>query len=305
VAWLRADWFVSTALQEPHYGRLLHLPSTLAELEAKLGLDSAANLRGERLMRAALSPADRAGCQRVLDRHALPEGRAFWRTHDRLAGKDAPDLFAQPLGPLVEAGQVLFHLPNGMPAFLSVNADGRRQTEAQPPETLCPGTPSLHLGRSVLSCVTCHVQGPHAWPGGSPRPAGPFEPAVAEKVARLYADEDTLKQRLQADRGLVQRVRGEAGGLDGTADPVATVALRYLATPVAAALAARELDLDDVEELKQLIHATPLLAIDRKLKPLADGKTVSRAVWAHDNLASSPFREVAYALKLGGALRAP
>jgi hypothetical protein len=70
-------------------------------------------------------------------------------------------------------------------------------------------------------------------------------------------------------------------------------------------MAARELDLDDVKELEQVIRQTPLLAVDRKLQPLAEGKTVPRAVWAHDDWASSPFREVAYALHLGGALRAP
>jgi tRNA A-37 threonylcarbamoyl transferase component Bud32 len=297
VAWLRADWFVCTALQAPHYGRLLHLPETLAELEKKLELDTAANERGERLVRAALR-------RRVLERHDLPEGRAFWRTFDQPPGAAAAA--TRPLGPFVLPGQVLFHLADGLPAFVSVDAGGRCQSGPRPTGVACPAAPAPHLEPAALSCVTCHVRGPASWPGGSPRPAGLFEPTVAEKVARLYADEKTLAGRLESDRGLVRRVRADAAGPGAEeTDPVAAVALRYLGTPVDAVTAARELDLDDVEELKRLIRATPLLADDWELRPLAEGKTVPRSVWAHPELERSPFREVASKLKLGGGLRAP
>jgi hypothetical protein len=181
---------------------------------------------------------------------------------------------------LAAPGQVLFHLPDGLPAFLSVDAEGRRQSGTRPVGVACPAASSPHLEPAALSCVTCHVRGPQPWPGGL--------------------------QRLGSDRSLVERVRADAGGL-GTeeTEPIAAVALRYLGTPVDAGMAARELDLDDVEELKRLIRTTPLLAIDWELKPLAAGKTVPRSVWAHAELERSPFREVAARLKLGGGLRAP
>jgi serine/threonine protein kinase len=199
VAFLRADWFTSTALQEPHYGRLLHLPNTLPELETKLGLNIAENVRRGQLVCAALSPADRRDRRRLLERHVLAEGRALWRTYDRPPGEDGVDPTNRPLGALAAPGQVLFHLPNGLPAFLSVDAEGRRQTDARPADVACPAASSSHLERTALSCIACHVAGPLG----------------AENANRLYPDDITLRQRLEADRGLVALVRARAGGLDG------------------------------------------------------------------------------------------
>ncbi len=90
----------------------------------------------------------------------------------------------------------------------------------------------------------------------------------------------------------------------GEKNPVAAVALRYLATPVDVEMAARELGLDDVEELKELVRGNEILK-SWQLGPLAEGKPVPRAVWAENDLGRSPFRDVARLLKLGLARRHP
>jgi len=71
------------------------------------------------------------------------------------------------------------------------------------------------------------------------------------------------------------------------------------ARPLDLPAACRELGTKDSEAVRQAILASPLLADTLGLRPLTEGKTVDRAVWARSDVPRTTFGELAMQLKLG------
>src|SRR4030095_11213360 len=79
-AYVRGDWFVAAASTPPLYHELLGLPLSVAELERRLGVDTARHLAEEKnVIRAGVRSSGVSQNNRALERHASPFG-AYWRS---------------------------------------------------------------------------------------------------------------------------------------------------------------------------------------------------------------------------------
>jgi len=101
VGYLRADWFVFAASQPPLYHELLHLPATEQELEKMQGVDTLANLRAGRALRAGFRQSGVSQGNRLIERHEATTGM-YWKSYDftPLVRTGHDDLFRSPLGPV-------------------------------------------------------------------------------------------------------------------------------------------------------------------------------------------------------------
>lgn len=263
---VRADWFVAKASRPPLYHQLLTFPGrvgaadTAGRLEQLLSIDYARNFADDRLMRAGFSgkASGVSDHNRIVERHDAPFGY-YWVSFDS-AGKGERFNHANfPLGPKMpgaaniaafdhDGGEIIHSLPNGLQAYMLVNAVGERIDEG-PIEIV--NDPNSHSGSNTIvngvSCMGCHKEGmlPFAdsvrvqFEGRS----GP----VAEKVLRIYPPRQEVDRLVTEDRqrfvaAVTRAVAPFIGRPDGTVDlaahpePVSDVSRRYQ----------RELALSDV-----------------------------------------------------------
>jgi hypothetical protein len=176
-ACLRADWFLFAASQPPLYGEILHLPQNEKELESELGLDSFADLRAGRAVRAGVSLSEVSNNDRILERHQIGSyPGAFWMTYDFQGvgsrPRESPAL--APIGPIEarltqdqklafkqDASEILFQLPNGLVAGYLAGLDGTRLDFA-PTGILQDKTHIVRNDATVvsgISCIVCHSHG--------------------------------------------------------------------------------------------------------------------------------------------------
>ncbi|MCA9032374.1 MAG: hypothetical protein KDA66_16265, partial [Planctomycetaceae bacterium] len=169
---LRADWFVVTATQPPLYHRFLDIPDTLAELEQQLRLDIQQNFLDGEVQRSGFAKSGVSKQNRLLERHTSPATPYFWISYDFLPQRAKGDLSRFPLGPPFadnpflnqsfehDGGEIIWSLPNGMQAYMLVNAKGNRIDEG-PIDVVFDrsavlGTPKIING---ISCMYCHRDG--------------------------------------------------------------------------------------------------------------------------------------------------
>ena len=172
VAWVRADWFVFAAAQPPLYHDLLKLPDTEQALEHQLGVDTLANLRAGRAIRAGFRQSGVSQGNRLIERHEAAGGM-YWKSYDftPLQRQGGHDLFRSPLGPTGagltrnadrefhhDGGEIIFTLPNGLHGYLLATSDGKRidrgpteivQDKKRPDGAIING----------ISCMACHHEG--------------------------------------------------------------------------------------------------------------------------------------------------
>jgi hypothetical protein len=148
LACLRADWFVFATSQPPLYDDILHLPATELELERKLGVNTLADLRAFRAIRAAIFTSDVSFSNRLIERHEIGTySGAYWKSYDFKrdhSGERQNHLSFAPLGP-IEAGltqdpkhafehdssEIMFQLPNGLiRGYLSKDKPGDSKERA-------------------------------------------------------------------------------------------------------------------------------------------------------------------------------
>src|SRR5262249_28627978 len=161
---VRADWFMATAARPPLYHDVLQLPSTENELQQQLHIDVQENIRQERVVRSGFNGSGVARNNRVIERHESPY-RAYWGSYDFADNAGPHTLFAHPLGPGVDSGsfrhdggEIIFDLPNGLHAFMLVDARGRRLDKAPLAIVSDPRRPDRAVENGV-SCMTCHARG--------------------------------------------------------------------------------------------------------------------------------------------------
>src|SRR5262249_9411092 len=125
--YVRADWFVSAASRPPLYHEVLQLPERDRDLEKLLQIDVNENIRQERVARAGFNGSGLSRNNRLIERHESAHG-AYWKSYDFAGSVGKQNLFESPLGPggpngfQHDGGEIIFNLPNGLQAYMLVDA---------------------------------------------------------------------------------------------------------------------------------------------------------------------------------------
>jgi serine/threonine-protein kinase len=323
---IRADWFVATATRPPLYHALLYdlvLPvlrkrktdpkrpenpkqMKARDLEDYLQVNVIANLvkPDSPARRAGFARSGVSGQNRLIERHPIPRGGAYWKSYDFKASTWEANLQQFPLGPrfkenkfnelafLQAGGEIIFNLPNGLQGYLLVN-DKDERIDAGPIEVVSDslktsGTPVIVNG---LSCIACHNQGMKDPPKDQVRDgAGVFGRALA-RVKDLYPEPKEMTRLVRKDKDRFLAALENAGAkflqvgpdkgrpIQDFPEPVGVVARNYLLDDLDLAAAASELFLKDPTELRRRIEEEGTLR-EIGLGALAqDGGLVKRGAW--------------------------
>ncbi|MFL5244917.1 MAG: c-type cytochrome domain-containing protein [Gemmataceae bacterium] len=293
---LRADWFIASASRPPLYYDVLQIPTSANELERQLRIDVGVDIQQERVARAGFNGSGVSRNNRLIERHDSVHG-AYWRTYDfdevkqNLTDRDnlLPDrrnLFAYPLGPGTgdntfqhAGGEIIFNLPNGLQAYMLVNAVNDRVNKAPTAIVSDPRRPDRAVEPGI-SCMSCHLPGiiqkadqirDHV--AKNPKQ---FSKAAAELIGALYPPEKKMKGLMDEDAERYQKALEKTGVRLGKFEPISTLTLRYEAD-VDLATAAAELGVKPDDLLKMLDRGETIPGNAGALK--IAGGTVSRSVF--------------------------
>lgn len=155
---VHADWFLNHASRPPLYYDILRVPEDVRDYVGGFGVDLDADPREEGAVRAGFNGSGVSSNNRVIERHALSEGRAaFWLSYDFRNSVDARNIFANPLDFEQDGGEGIFNLPNGLQAYFLVNADFQRLDKAPTDIVADPSTRDGAV-EAGLSCMGgCHL----------------------------------------------------------------------------------------------------------------------------------------------------
>jgi tetratricopeptide (TPR) repeat protein len=303
--YVRADWFVFAASRPPLYHDILGLPKTDHDLERELKIDVVANIRDEWVARAGFNSSGVSRNNRLIERHPSPFG-AYWKSYDFAGNTGRQNLFAYPLGPSGieldksinatdtfqhDGGEIIFSLPNGLHAYLLVDAKGNRIDEGPTRIVSVKNKPNPVVLNGV-SCMFCHARGmidksdqirAHV-------EKNPFAPAVARTVQELYRPEAEFRSLLKKDAEQFARAVEATGVKLGTTEPVVALAERFEAE-IDLPNAGAELGLASDIFVSELCRHADLATRLGALK--VEGQTVQRDVFVNS------FEEVVDALRLG------
>ena len=160
VPYVYADWFIATASLPPLYHDILDLPTTDRALESQLGVDVARNLESaprRRVWRAGFNDSGVSNNNRVVERHTSRHG-AYWKSYDFAGSVGAQNVFTHPLSFEEDGGEMIFNLPNGLQAYMIVDASGNR-IDVAPTDIVSNPAASDPAVRNGLSCIGCHTEG--------------------------------------------------------------------------------------------------------------------------------------------------
>ena len=160
VPFVHVDWFLATASLPPLYHDILDLPLTDLLLETQLEVNVASNIRnapGIDVWRAGFNDSGVSTNNRVVERHTSRYG-AYWKSYDFAGSVGSQNIFTHPLDFTHDGGEIIFNLPNGLQAYLLVDANGNRLDDA-PINIVSNPAASDPTVRNGLSCIGCHTQG--------------------------------------------------------------------------------------------------------------------------------------------------
>jgi hypothetical protein len=267
---VRADWFVATASRPPLYHTLLELPATEAELARRLGVDLADDIANSRVVRSGFNKSGISVNNRIIERHSVRYG-AYWRSYDFATSVGAENIFTNPLGFTAAGGEIIFNLPNGMQAYMLVDARGNRIDKAPTAIVSDPRRPDRAVENGV-SCMGCHAQ------GIIPK-ADQLRDAITdgnrERVRELHRPAAILDAWFEQDRTRFATALAQLGAkpTEPADEPIVLLVTRYEAE-LDLRLAAAELGLRPDELTARLARSSVPLGA------LKTGGTIKRDTWA-------------------------
>ncbi|MFT5523974.1 MAG: hypothetical protein ACI9HK_001923 [Pirellulaceae bacterium] len=315
---LRADWLISVGTKPPLYYKLvydLELPELLerraatddaanpkrmtdVDLEQYLGVDVIDNIVRGNVWRSGFTESGISGQNRLVERHAMKSGGFYWKSYDFKSSNRTAILSEFPLGPsfdgnqfrelafIHDGGEIIFSLPNGLQAYLLVDARGNR-IEAGPIEVVADSlrTSGNEQIVSGLSCIACHRGGMIEPPDDEVRRFSGVVGSARDHVRRIYPEDKEFRRLLEKDRKLFARSLAEAtrdfvaeGNIKSLPEPVGEVARHYHLEPMRIETVAADLYIS-VDRLRGAIEADPRLRQLGLRVLLRDGGTIKRAAW--------------------------
>jgi hypothetical protein len=227
---LLASSFVATVSTGELYYALLRLPATLAELKSELGIDPDEDLERGPWARGAFSNSgvtkEPRGVARYLGAE-LGDGY-FWQTFDYAPSARTEALYLEPLATQADAHEVLFSLPNGLPAYFASDGDGLRLLESR--FVLDPAQNNART-RVSSSCVSCHNGGLIDFADTAldfvEENADLFSEAALARVREVFPAQTEMAEWLRADSRRMVEAAARAGQPEGMPDPVSRTFLDY------------------------------------------------------------------------------
>jgi hypothetical protein len=280
---VRADWFVDAASRPPLYHAVLRLPETVADLERKLDVDVAANIRQDRVVRAAFNASGVSRNNRLIERHESTNG-GYWRSYDFAANADRKNLFARPLGPgdgryefQHDGGEIVFALPNGLNGYMLTDAEGNR-IDKGPTEIVRDNKQADGAVVNGISCMSCHNRGlieKADQVRDVVAKSKAFDKEAVETIMALYPPRERFEELMKGDLDRFAGAVKETGAALSHTEPVFALAVQF-EEELNAALAAAEsgLLIKDFQDL--LSRSAPL---GQALGPLLAEGTVKRDVF--------------------------
>ena len=223
VPFVHVDWFIATAALPPLYHDILGLPRTDRELEARFEVNVVENIRnapGKRVWRAGFNNSGVSNHNRVVERHTSRYG-AYWKSYDFAGSVGTQNIFTHPLSFTHDGGEIIFNLPNGLQAYLLVDASGNR-LNAAPISIVSNPAANDPTVRNGLSCIGCHTKGMKTFEDQvrtvvEKNPAPPFS---KDRALRLYTDKATMNSLVAEDTGRYRQALEATGDIFGGIEPV-------------------------------------------------------------------------------------
>ena len=289
VPFVHVDWFIATASLPSLYHDILDLPETDQELETRLEVNVVENLRnaaGKRVWRAGFNDSGVSNHNRVVERHESRYG-AYWKSYDFAGSKGTQNVLTHPLSFTHDGGEIIFNLPNGLQAYLLVDAGGRRLNEApiKIVRNLAASDPTVRNG---LSCIGCHTEGMKDFEDQvrGVVQKNPNPPYNKDRALQLYTDEATMAGLVAEDTVRYRQALEVTGDVFGGIEPVQRFHEAFQ-RPVDAAHAAAAVGLETEAFLKRMRASANLKNLG--VLVLENG-TMKRDTW------TSKFSEIVFAL---------
>ena len=289
VPFVHVDWFLATASLPPLYHDILGLPETDRELEERLEVNVAENIRnaaGRRVWRAGFNDSGVSNNNRVVERHISRYG-AYWKSYDFAGSVGTQNIFTHPLSFTHDGGEIVFNLPNGLQAYYLADAGGTR-LDAAPISIVSNPAASDPTVRNGLSCIGCHTEGMKTFEDGvltviEQTPNPPFDKAQA---LRLYAEKSVMDALVDEDTQRYRRALEASGGVFRGIEPIQRFYEAFQG-PVDARHAAAAVGLEAEAFLQEIRGNSSLQNLG--LLVLENG-TMNRDTW------TSKFSEVVFVL---------
>ena len=262
IPWLLASSFVAAASTSDVYYALTAAPSTLAELKAQLGISRADETLAGSWWRSGFSNSGVSRQDRGVARYAGASlgTSMFWQTFDYAPNTALPTLFLEPLTARADGSEVIYSLPNGLPAYFVVDGAERRANEAALLVDPAVGGPP----RVMASCGSCHNAGLVTFDDAvrafvEANIAGTFTPDETQAVRDAYPPNDVMHSQLESDSSRLALALSQAGQPEGWPDTVSRVVLEYQAS-VAPEVVAGELYVRPEALESELARLPPVLS---------------------------------------------
>jgi hypothetical protein len=283
VPFIRADWFIANAASPPLYHDILDLPKTDKELEDRLGVNVARNLRdapGRRVWRSGFLESGVSKFNRIVERHKSPYG-AYWKSYDFDSNKGRKNIFENPLDFEHAGGEIIFNLPNGLQAYLLVNSTGKRIDEA-PVNIVFTTQGRDPVIRNGLTCMACHTSGMKEFKDRTGEIhlnilKTRYDDADTKDFAlALYPEGKAINALVEKDKKTFEDAVEELGGVIGNKEPIELLT-NLFQDSLSAKMAAAEVGLEEPAFLNQLENYE--LSGGKGLNPLASGGNIAREAW--------------------------
>ena len=281
VPFVHVDWFIATAALPPLYHDILDLPQTDRELETRLEVNVVENLRnaaGRRAWRAGFNESGVSNNNRVVERHKSRYG-AYWKSYDFAGSKGTQNILTHPLSFTHDGGEIIFNLPNGLQAYLLVDAGGNR-LDAAPISIVSNPAASDPTVRNGLSCIGCHTEGMKKDFADQVRAVAernPNPPYNKDRVLQIYTDKATMDALVAEDTARYRQALEAAGDVFGGVEPVQRFHEAFQ-RPLDTAHAAAAAGLETETFLKKIRENTRLKNLGLGVLTSASG-SVKRDVW--------------------------